>query len=298
MFYSIKNNSINTISISDMGLDIAPGTSVDINSSLYNKFIDSKDIISFLTSGDLSIIYDGYVLDINNSLSFHSRKFTPFFRTLTTDQMKTVTPVFKGEMIYVDDQDLSVFWNGTEWLKLDGSIFNPDPAGTGPAGTYNESFEDINIVLQNWYTPINFPIISNTLDSTTTGAWNIKSSSTPSSGTGPSGAQNGTYFIYAEQSSGANVYTYKLRTSYFNKLTTVSFYYNMTGSNIGTFKFNVYRQGNWENKYISSTDTGTGWVLVSLDLTGLNVEEIEFEYSGATGYQGDFCIDNVTITSV
>ena len=297
MFSSIKNNSTSAITISDMGLDIGPGLEVDINSSMYAKLIDSDDIIQFLNSGDLSIIYGGSILDINNSVNFCSRKYTPFFRNLDTNQMQQVTPLFLGETIYVTDQNFTVTWNGTDWIKNDPLVFNPNPAGTGNPGTYTESFEDLT-ALNYWYTPVNFPIISNTLDSTTTGTWNLKSSDTPSGRTGPSAAQSGSRFIYAEVSSGANSYTYKLRTTNFSKPTNISFYYNLTGSNIGRLKLNVFRNSAWENKWDASVDTGTGWTNVNLDISNLNIEEIEFEYSGASGYQGDCCIDNVSITSV
>lgn len=297
MFYSIKNNSATNIAISDMGLDIGSGNEVDINSSMYSKLIDSNDIIPFLTSGDLSIIYGGESLDINNSINFCARKYAPFYRSLDTNQMQQVTPLFVGETIYVNDQNFTVFWSGSEWIKNEPIVFNPNPAGTGPAGTFTESFEDLTST-NYWTTPINYPVISNTIDSTNTGQWNIKASSTPSRGTGPSAAQSGSRFIYAEVSSGADAYTYKLRTSYFSKPTNISFYYNLTGGNIGKLKVNIYRNGSWENKWNSSVDTGSGWNNISIDISNLNIEEIEFEYSGATGYQGDCCIDNVVITSV
>ena len=229
-----------------------------------------------------------------------SKKFIPQ-RMLTNDDLINGSGqqgLYVGEIAYALDWNTLIFWNGTDWRRLQDLKFNPKPSGTGSAGIFAESFESISLVLNNWYPAPNTPSISTTANSTSTGYWNIRSGSTPSSGTGPTSPQSGSYFIYAEVSSGANALDYKLRTSNFAELINVSFYINMTGSNIGIFNFNIFSGGVWSTFYSNVQDTGTGWKFVNLDLTGLNIEEIEFEYSGATGYQGDFCLDNVEIQSI
>jgi len=298
MYFKIENSTSSIVDIPDMGVTFQPNEVIDLDSIKLGKLKDSTDIFPLLEDGSILIIYGVDALDLYNAELLINSSGINFHRSIISTEMKNITAIYPGEIIFVNDLGISVVWVGDKWISTDGLVYNPDPSGTGPSGTYTESFEDINQVLSNWNTPANYPGISNTLNSSTTGKWNIRKNTTPSSGTGPSAAQDGSYFIYAEMSSGADAYTYKLRTSYFSKLTTLSFYFNMQGNNIGTFKFRVYRNGSWETQYTSNTSTGSSWNNVSLDLTNMNVEKIEFEYSGATGYQSDFCIDNVVINSI
>lgn len=280
-----------------MAIEFSPNEAIQLNSTLYLKLIDSKDIVPYIQSGDISIEYYGAILDPQNSLEFQNSFGRPFIRSVSSTDIPNIKPAFSGEIVYLKDKGKQITWNGVNWIDPQGKGFNPLPSGEGPAGTYYENFSNMSQVLSRWYTPKDHPKIYEKQPGSKAKLWNFNSK-TPSGGTGISSPFDGSYFLYAEMSSGGYKENFKLRTTYFKNLQSINFYYNMTGRNIGTFKLNVYIDGKWINKYQNSSDTGNIWQNVYLDLSGLGVEDIEFEYSGATGYRGDFCLDSVTITSI
>ena len=94
--------------------------------------------------------------------------------------------------------------NGSQGTSFQGDIQLDDIRLDGT--TY--SFENTG---HSWQTTTSNTLVSNyssasfsTLATgTTTGKWNVDSGGTPSSGTGRTDADAGTYYVYAETSSGA-----------------------------------------------------------------------------------------------
>ncbi len=181
--------------------------------------------------------------------------------------------------------------NGTVTSPASSSIMRasstPAIIEKGPAGTYSEGFETN---LGHW-------------SNVGTASWTRQTGATPSSGTGTAGANNGAYYVYTEVSSGANTETFTLSTHYFNYLRSVDFYYQLEGSDCGTLELQYKdRAGTWVTKWSISGNQGSSYINVTEDFSGVTdvdyINEIRFKYSGATDYQGDCCIDDVSIVSV
>ena len=72
-------------------------------------------------------------------------------------------------------------------------------------------------------------------DDTSYAGWEIQQGTTPSSSTGPSGANSGQQYAYAETTYHSGTGTYILESDTFSSTsTTMSFYYHMYGNTIGT----------------------------------------------------------------
>ena len=131
--------------------------------------------------------------------------------------------------------------NGSQGTSFQGDIQLDDIRLDGT--TY--SFENTG---HSWQTTTSNTLVSNyssasfsTLATgTTTGKWNVDSGGTPSSGTGRTDADAGTYYVYAETSSGANGQGYILRSPAvtLGSSPTLSYAVARNGGNIGAI--NVY----------------------------------------------------------
>lgn len=127
-----------------------------------------------------------------------------------------------------------------------------------------------------------------------------RSGTTPSGGTGPSSAANGTYYAYFETSSGA-AYS-KGDTAYLQKTgvstNAMSFYYHMYGSDIGTLAVEVNYQGSWHRIWQADgqkqTSSSSAWAQQTLSLAFYpGTKSIRFVAIADGGYRGDLAIDHV-----
>ena len=127
--------------------------------------------------------------------------------------------------------------NGSQGTSFQGDIQLDDIRLDGT--TY--SFENTG---HSWQTTTSNTLVSNyssasfsTLATGTTkaGKWNVDSGGTPSSGTGRTDADAGTYYVYAETSSGANGQGYILRSPAvtLGSSPTLSYAVARNGGNIG-----------------------------------------------------------------
>lgn len=134
--------------------------------------------------------------------------------------------------------------------------------------------------------------------------WARSSGGTPSSGTGPSGAQSGSYYVYVEASSP----NYPSKTTILNgpcldlrsvSSPTISFNYHMLGSNVGTVRLQVSTDGtSWTNVWTKSGDQGSAWQAVTVSLnsyTSASSLRIRFNATTGTSWQGDIAIDNIRV---
>lgn len=136
--------------------------------------------------------------------------------------------------------------------------------------------------------------------------WTRKSGSTSSSGTGPSSAYEGSYYMYVEASSP----NYPSKTSFlvspsFNLTTgcnaNFKFNYHMYGSTMGSLELQISTDGgeNWDTELWSiSGDQGDSWKSTTVSLSGYTGNLVKLRFVATTGssYTSDIAIDNISVT--
>lgn len=136
--------------------------------------------------------------------------------------------------------------------------------------------------------------------------WSRNSGSTPSSGTGPSSAAAGSWYMYVEASSP----NYPSKNTLFNSpcfdmsslsSPEISFQYHMLGSAVGTLDLEASLDGSaWTTVWTLSGDQGSSWNSTTVDLSAYGGNaEVRLRFSGTTGssWQGDLCIDDITVAN-
>lgn len=136
--------------------------------------------------------------------------------------------------------------------------------------------------------------------------WTRRSGTTPSSGTGPSAADDGTFYMYMEASSP----NYPSKNATFESpcydLTGVtnpefSFSYHMLGSAVGTLALQASTDGtSWTSLWSQSGDQGSAWNSATIDLSAYSsASELRLRFSGTTGtsWQGDMCVDGMSLSA-
>jgi hypothetical protein len=131
--------------------------------------------------------------------------------------------------------------------------------------------------------------------------WTVRSGSTPSSNTGPSGAAEGSYYVYMESSSPnySNKRAILISPCFdFSSLDSpqVSFKYHMYGSSkMGSLAFEISTDnGNsWSVLWSKSGNQGNAWYDAVIDLSSYAGATVIFRFNGITGttWQGDMAVD-------
>ncbi|XP_063426135.1 delta and Notch-like epidermal growth factor-related receptor [Mytilus trossulus] len=125
--------------------------------------------------------------------------------------------------------------------------------------------------------------------------WTIRENNTPSTGTGPSSAYTGDYYLYMETSSGPQGDIARLlsRDFIFEYTGCLKFQHHMYGADMGTL--NVYQGSSliW-NK---TGDQGDQWHLaeISLQANSFSSSKISFEAVQGSAFTSDFAIDDVQV---
>lgn len=136
--------------------------------------------------------------------------------------------------------------------------------------------------------------------------WSINSGGTPSNGTGPSGANDGTYYIYMEVSGNGSGFPDKqaILTSSCLDLTsetsaTLTFNYQMTGNAVGVLNIeaSVDNGSSWTQLWSRSGDQGSGWNDGEIDLSAYAGGTLQLRLNGVSGnsWQGDIAVDNIAL---
>ncbi len=140
--------------------------------------------------------------------------------------------------------------------------------------------------------------------------WTRNSGGTPSNGTGPSSAADGSTYIYVEASGNGTGYPNKraLLNSPcldFSSLTTprLAFEYHMLGSAINSLNVEARTNntGNWTSVFSRTGEQGSNWNTADVDLSayaGDSSVQLRFNVvtgSGGSGWQSDIAIDAVSI---
>jgi Zn-dependent metalloprotease len=171
----------------------------------------------------------------------------------------------------------------------------PSSSCTGQVSSYpyNESFEN-TIGLWSQDTADNFD-------------WSLKSGSTPSSNTGPSSANEGSYYIYMESSSpnystkrailNSPCYDFSAETQ-----ATLTFDYHMYGASaMGSLALEASTNNgvSWTSIWSKSGNQGDSWKSASIDLASYSNGTVKLRFNGVTGttWQGDMAIDNLSIAT-
>ncbi|MFL2574426.1 MAG: T9SS type A sorting domain-containing protein [Flavobacteriales bacterium] len=129
--------------------------------------------------------------------------------------------------------------------------------------------------------------------------WTVTSSGTPSSGTGPTAASDGTYYIFTE-SSGIYNATATIEFACVDPsgwlVPGMVFDYHMYGAAMGTLDVEVSDDGGatWTNVWSMTGDQGNQWNLGFADFSAYSAQ-LMVRISGTTGtsYTSDISVDNI-----
>jgi hypothetical protein len=129
--------------------------------------------------------------------------------------------------------------------------------------------------------------------------WQRHSGPTGSSGTDPSAAYDGSYYIYVETSSGGanddgdiSIIEYDLVST---KSGYVDFYYHQYGSDQGDLYLEGY-DSSWHEIWSSSGNQGNQWNHVTTTETNFSgYSELRFRNVAAGGYRGDVALDLILV---
>ncbi|WP_394748223.1 DUF6443 domain-containing protein [Spongiimicrobium salis] len=136
--------------------------------------------------------------------------------------------------------------------------------------------------------------------------WTLRTATTPSTGTGPTGAQEGSHYIYMEVSSPNYPTKNAILTSpcfdLRNKDTaSLSYYYQMLGNAVGTINIEASTDNgaSWANIWTQSGSQGADWIQHTVDLSSYvgNIVQLRFSGTSAASWQGDIAIDNLRLTA-
>jgi hypothetical protein len=129
--------------------------------------------------------------------------------------------------------------------------------------------------------------------------WSPGSGRTPSGGTGPSQASDGSKYLFIETSAPRAPGDEAILTSPAMALATnqkIVFDYNMDGADIGSLNFLVDGQSMWGD----GSDHGNVWKTAEVDLSAYTGNDVILGFQGLRGksWQGDIAIDNVRFVPV
>lgn len=134
--------------------------------------------------------------------------------------------------------------------------------------------------------------------------WTVQAGGTPSNNTGPTGAAEGTHYVYMETSNPNN----PNRTAILNSpcfdfsgetSATANFKYQMTGNAVGTIRLEASQDNgsNWTQIWSVSGNQGAAWQDESVDLSAFLSGTTRLRFRGTSGssWQGDIAIDDFEI---
>lgn len=149
-----------------------------------------------------------------------------------------------------------------------------------------------------------------TQDATDDNDWTREAGGTPSGNTGPSGPNEGTWYMFTEGSNPNYNDTFNLESPCFDLTSeasaTFSFYYHMYGADMGDLFVDVSTDGGltyastlWSQIGDDQTSSGQAWELVDIDLVAYLGQTIKLRFRGETGgfYRSDMAIDNISLTT-
>ncbi|MEM7186433.1 MAG: DUF1028 domain-containing protein, partial [Bacteroidota bacterium] len=136
-----------------------------------------------------------------------------------------------------------------------------------------------------------------------TNSWIRTRHSTPTTNTGPSGANQGEMYMFVEADQGTNDSAqmtspcFEIQTG---QTTTMNFDYHMFGSSMGTLDLSVNDGGGWTSLWSLTGNQGNSWTNQQIDLSPYAGSTIRLRFNGTTssGTTSDMALDNIVITAV
>ncbi len=137
--------------------------------------------------------------------------------------------------------------------------------------------------------------------------WTIDSNGTPSNGTGPSSAAQGSSYIYVEASGNGNGFPNKraiLNSPCFNlnglSTANLSFKYHMLGDAVGSLSVEASTDNGatWTSVFSKSGSQGSSWNTANIDFSSYAGATVQVRFNAVTGnsWQGDITIDDVKLS--
>lgn len=135
--------------------------------------------------------------------------------------------------------------------------------------------------------------------------WTLRTGGTPSNSTGPSGAFEGSHYVYVEASDP----NFGGKTTIINSpcfdfpagAPEASFHYQMTGNSVGTIRLEAREDGSqsWTEVWSQSGDQGAAWIEATVDLGAYagNTVQLRFRATTNTSWQGDIALDAFNIST-
>ncbi|WP_052467157.1 choice-of-anchor D domain-containing protein [Psychroserpens damuponensis] len=184
--------------------------------------------------------------------------------------------------------------------------YNFNIQGTGDSGCsstvgtfpYNESFESgLGTWTQATYDDQN---------------WTRQNGGTPSFGTGPSGANGGSWYVFTEASDPIFNDSFVLESPCFDLTSETyalfSFYYHMYGAGMGDLFLEISTNGGYSYPTVLwsqtagevQTSSGQAWELENVNLSSYVGQSVKLRFRGETAgdYRGDMAIDDISITNI
>ncbi len=135
--------------------------------------------------------------------------------------------------------------------------------------------------------------------------WSLRTGTTPSNGTGPSGAAEGSHYIYMETSNPNNPAKVANLNSPCFDFTTMTeaqatFQYQMTGNAVGTIRLEASTNSgiSWTEVWSKSGNQGADWQTATVNLDAYVGGTVKLRFNGTSGnsWQGDIAIDDLMIS--
>ena len=281
--HSAFSGSINIDAAGNIGLGYTIVSSTVYTSLRYTGRLAS-DPLGTMTMGEQFIV-DG---DTNNNR--RDGRYGDYSQ-LTIDPTDDMTFWHIGE--YMQGASTEVRKSHVAAFKVtEGGGNNGSGCDNGIASfPYSESFEN---TLGDW-----------TQSSDDNTDWAIQSNGTPTNGTGPSAAADGTYYLYVEANGSRNKKAYLDSPCYDlsnESQASVSFNYHMYGSgSMGSLSLEASSDNGstWTSIWSLSGNQGNAWQSANVDLaayTGGNLK-LRFNRQLATSNKADMAIDAVAIST-
>ncbi|MBO6631701.1 MAG: choice-of-anchor J domain-containing protein, partial [Psychroserpens sp.] len=138
--------------------------------------------------------------------------------------------------------------------------------------------------------------------------WTVDANGTPSNGTGPSSAIQGSFYIYVEASGNGTGYPNRqaiINSPCFDLTNATSanfsFNYHQFGSNnMGTIDLEASNDdgASWVSIWNSSGNLGNSWQSANVDLSSYTGGSVQLRFNRITGgtWQADIAIDNINLS--
>ncbi|MGH1386368.1 immunoglobulin-like domain-containing protein [Kordia sp.] len=136
--------------------------------------------------------------------------------------------------------------------------------------------------------------------------WTLTNARTPSNGTGPESANDGSYYLFVEASVNGGGYPDKqaILTSPCFDLTqltqaTFSFNYHMYGTDMGTLDVEISEDdgATWTSIWTKTGNQGNAWQTANLNLSTYTGSNVQVRFNRVTGstWRADIGIDNISL---